>query len=138
MSTTLVDTDLTLTTPAYDKMSELFAQVTEKVIGVRVYATGGGCSGVNFGMTFTEAVHHEDAVREFEAFKVVVDEGTLQYLRGVEIDFVDAGDGNPTFVFNNLPVVSGGCGGGCSSGEKGHDSHDQCGSGAPGSCCSSH
>jgi iron-sulfur cluster insertion protein len=117
----LTENDLTLTNPAQAKMGELFEQVDETVQGVRVFATPGGCSGVSFGMTFADAINGNDGVRDFDGFRVIVDDGTLEYLRGVEIDFVDRGDGNATFVFNNLPSVGGGggcgsSGGGCSGG----------------------
>lgn len=121
MSAALTETELTLTTPAQGKMAELLSQVEESIQGVRVFATPGGCSGVSFGMTFTDQLNDDDRVREFEGVKVIVDSGTLEYIRGVEIDFVDGGDGDARFVFNNLqPVKSGGgcgtCGsqGGCS------------------------
>lgn len=111
--------DLSLTSPAQDKMGELFAQVDDAIQGVRVFATPGGCSGISFGMTFTDSVNDNDGILDLGGFKVIVDDGTLQYLRGVEIDFVDRGDGNASFVFNNLPSMGGGCGtcsssGGCS------------------------
>jgi iron-sulfur cluster insertion protein len=118
MLTALTDDDLTLTAPAQAKMGELFEQVDDSVQGVRVFATPGGCSGISFGMTFADAIHGNDGVREFSSFKVIVDDGTLQYLRGVEIDFVDRGDGQATFVFNNLPPIGGGCGS-CGSGSSG-------------------
>ena len=120
MMSALTEQDLSLTSPAQSKMDELFAQVDENIQGVRVFATPGGCSGISFGMTFTDSINDNDGVLECGAFKVVVDDGTLQYLRGVEIDFLDQGDGNATFVFNNLPPLGGGCGscgssgGGCS------------------------
>ena len=59
-----------------------------------------------------------------DGFKVVVDDETLEYLRGVEIDFIDQDEGNATFVFNNLPQMNGG--GGCSG----------CGSSSSGGGCS--
>jgi len=121
MLAALTESDLSLTTPAQTKMGELFAQVDDNIQGVRVFATPGGCSGISFGMTFTDTIDGGDGVLDCDGFKVVVDDGTLEHLRGVEIDFVDRGDGNPTFVFNNLPSVGGGCGtcgsssgGGCS------------------------
>jgi iron-sulfur cluster insertion protein len=117
----LTETDLNLTSPAQGKMAELMGQVEDNIEGVRVFATPGGCSGVSFGMTFTDQLNHDDSVREYEGVKVIVDAGTLEYIRGVEIDFVDAGDGDARFVFNNLQPTSGagGCGtcgsqGGCS------------------------
>ena len=113
MSEALTQAELTLTSPAQTKMNELFRQVDDTIQGVRVFATPGCCSGISFGMTFTDAINDDDGVLAYDGFKVVVDDGTLPYLRGVEIDFVDQGDGNATFVFNNLPQVGGG--GGCGS-----------------------
>ncbi|MCB1722423.1 MAG: iron-sulfur cluster assembly accessory protein [Chromatiaceae bacterium] len=116
----LAENELSLTTPAQGKMAELMAQVEDNIQGVRVFATPGGCSGVSFGMTFTDQLNDDDRVREYEGVRVIVDTGTLEYIRGVEIDFVDAGDGDARFVFNNLqPTSGGGCGtcgsqGGCS------------------------
>ena len=107
----LADQDLTLTGSAASKMAELIGQVEENIEGVRVFATPGGCSGVSFGMTFSDAINDNDGVLQCEGFKVIVDDGTMQYLRGVEIDFIDRGDGNASFVFNNLqPMGGGGCG----------------------------
>ena len=121
MIAALTDRDLSLTVPAQSKMGELFAQVDDSIQGVRVFATPGGCSGISFGMTFTDSINDGDGVLECGDFKLIVDDGTMQYLRGVEIDFVDQGNGNATFVFNNLPTTGGGCGtcgsssgGGCS------------------------
>ncbi|MBK1645549.1 iron-sulfur cluster assembly accessory protein [Thiocapsa imhoffii] len=121
MSAVLNESELTLTATAQEKMSDLFQQVESHIQGVRVFATPGGCSGISFGMTFTDAINDDDGVLAFDGFKVVIDDGTLPYLRGVEIDFVDQGDGNATFVFNNLPQVGGGCGscGSKSGGESG-------------------
>jgi iron-sulfur cluster insertion protein len=113
VANTLSDTDLTLTATARSKMAELFSQVDESVQGVRVYAVPGGCSGISFGMTFTDQLNGNDSSRLFDTFKVIVDDGTLEYIRGVEIDFVDRGNGNASFVFNNLPSFGGG--GGCGS-----------------------
>lgn len=117
VANTLSDTDLTLTRAARSKMADLFSQVDESVQGVRVYAVPGGCSGISFGMTFTDQLNGNDSSLSFDTFKVIVDDGTLEYIRGVEIDFVDRGNGNASFVFNNLPSFGGGGGGcgGCSS-----------------------
>ena len=116
--------DLTVSNPAQAKMAELVQQVEEEIQGIRVYAAPGGCSGISFGMTFTDQINDNDGVLECEGFKVIVDEGTMQYLRGVEIDYVDQEMGQASFVFNNLQPIEGasGCGtcgsssqgGGCS------------------------
>lgn len=113
----LTDAELTLTSPAIEKMAELLGQVEDNIEGIRVFATPGGCSGVSFGMTFTDQLSNEDSIRDYNNFKVIVDASTLEHIRGVEIDFV--GDGNDArFVFNNLQPTGGNCGtcgsqGGC-------------------------
>lgn len=106
----LSEQDLSLTPSAQEKMQELAGQVEENIEGVRVFASPGGCSGVNFGMTFTDQLTDEDNVREYEGFKLIVDSGTLQYLKGVEIDFVADDGQDARFVFNNLQPMGGGCG----------------------------
>ena len=122
-ATVLKDDELSLTSPAQGKMIELIGQVEEEIKGIRVYATPGGCSGISFGMTFTDQLNDNDSTLKCDGFDVIVDADTMQYLRGVEIDYVDRGDGNASFVFNNLQPVGGssGCGtcgssqgGGCS------------------------
>ncbi len=119
----LTEQDLSLTHSAESKLAELMQQVDERVAGVRVYAAPGGCSGISFGMTFTDRVDSEDGILECDGFKVIVDDGTMDYIRGVEIDFIDRGNGEASFVFNNLRPLQGG-GGGCGS----------CGSGTGGGC----
>ena len=69
--TALTDNDLTLTATAQSKMSELFQQVDETIEGVRVFATPGGCSGISFGMTFSDAINDNDGVLECAGFKVI-------------------------------------------------------------------
>lgn len=114
----LTDSELSLTPPAQGKMAELMGQVEDNIEGIRVFATPGGCSGVSFGMTFTDQLNEDDRFREYDGLKVIVDPATLEHIRGVEIDFV--GDGQDArFVFNNLQPAGGGCGtcgsqGGCS------------------------
>jgi iron-sulfur cluster insertion protein len=111
--------DLSLTETAQSKMVELIEQVEEEIKGIRVYATPGGCSGINFGMTFTDQINDNDGVLECGTFNVIVDDGTMQYLKGVEIDFVDRGAGGASFVFNNLQPVGGSACGSCGSAQGG-------------------
>ena len=111
MANMINEQELTLTDPAQAKMNELIGQVEDTVEGVRVFASPGGCSGISFGMTFTDQLTDDDNVREFDGFKVIVDNQTLEYMRGVEIDFAGADGEDARFVFNNLqPVTGGGCG----------------------------
>lgn len=115
MNNALAAADLVITTDAEQKMNELFTQVDDDIQGIRVFAQPGGCSGMNFGMTFADAINADDLIREHAGFKVIVDNASIEHLRGAEVDFVDRGDGNPAFVFNNVPQQGGGGCGSCGS-----------------------
>jgi len=105
--------DLAVSATAIEKLSELLSSVEDGIEGIRVYSTPGGCSGISFGMTFADSIHEDDCVGEHGNIKVIVDPDTIGHLRGAEIDFVDRGDGNAAFVFNNIPQPA--SGGGCGS-----------------------
>ena len=79
---------------------------------LRVMVSGGGCSGFTYKMGFDENITEQDKIYEVEGVKVVVDEKSLLYLNGVQIDFHDGLMGRG-FVFNN-PKASGTCGCGSS------------------------
>ncbi len=111
----LTKEDLAVSEAAASKLAELIGNVEEDVEGIRVYAAPGGCSGMSFGMTFTDKIESNDLVGEHGDVKVIVDADTIAYLRGAEIDFIDRGDGNPAFVFNNIPQPAGGGCGTCGS-----------------------
>jgi iron-sulfur cluster insertion protein len=107
----LLQKDLAVSATANEKLAELLGSVEGEIAGIRVYATPGGCSGMSFGMTFADMINDNDLVGEHGSVKVIVDSDTVGHLRGAEIDFVDRGDGNSVFVFNNIPQPAGG--GGC-------------------------
>lgn len=102
--------DLALTEAAREKMLELFGQVEDEDLkAIRVFVSGGGCGGMGYGMTFTDSRNEYDCVRKLEGFDVYVDVVALNYLRGVEIDYVERPTG-ASFVFNNAFAVTGGSG----------------------------
>ena len=115
--TQLTDKDLTLSAAARGKMLELFNQVEDEDLkAIRVFVSGGGCSGMGYGMTFTDTLSEHDCVRKEDGFDIYVDAVALNFLRGVEIDFVERPTG-ASFVFNNAFAITGGSGacGGCGS-----------------------
>lgn len=104
----------TVTPSAAAKMAELFQEMEDDDLqAIRVFVAGGGCSGMSYGMTFTDQRHDSDLVYEGEGFSIYVDAVAMSFLEGVEIDFVDRGPAGASFVFNNAFQSSGG--GGCSS-----------------------
>ncbi len=107
---TLTESDVVLTAAARAKMTELFSQVEEDDLqAIRVFVSGGGCGGMGYGMTFTDKQTEYDYVRQEEGFNVFVDAVALNYLRGVEIDYVERPTG-ASFVFNNAFAMTGGSG----------------------------
>ena len=109
-SNNLAETDLALTAAAREKMSELFNQIEDdEMKAIRVFVSGGGCGGMGYGMTFTDSRSEYDCVRSEEGFDVYVDAVALNFLRGVEIDYVEKPTG-ASFVFNNAFAMTGGSG----------------------------
>lgn len=106
--------ELCISPSAQQKMAELMVDVDEEILGIRVFVGGGGCSGMQYGMTFTDVRTEYDRVFEGEGFAVYVDAVALNYLSGAEIDFVERPTG-ASFVFRNVFAAVGGSGacGGC-------------------------
>ncbi len=115
---TLTNTDLAVTADARKRIAGLVTDTDGDALAVRIYVSGGGCGGMNYGMTFAEQAESSDSVMADEsAFKLVVDPVALSFLKGAEVDYVDDGV-NASFVFNNVFQAVGGSGacGGCGSG----------------------
>lgn len=109
------DQELRVTPAARAKMAELLAD-EEDVQAIRVFVSGGGCGGMGYGMTFSESASPYDCVLKDENFSLYIDTVALNFMRGVEIDFVERPTG-ASFVFNNAfaATASGGACGGCGS-----------------------
>ena len=109
------ENDLAITASARGKLAGLIADADDDIRAIRIFVSGGGCSGMNYGMTFAEEEYGTDSVLDDgNGFRVVVDPVALGYLKGAEIDFVEDGV-NASFVFNNVFQAVGGsgaCGGG--------------------------
>ena len=108
--------DLDVTESAQQKLAEIVQQSEDDIEGIRIYVGGGGCSGMTYGMTFTDQITDYDTVLDFGDFKILVDVVALNYLRGAQIDYISE-VGRERFVFNNVFAETGGTGacGGCSA-----------------------
>lgn len=106
----ITENDVKLTPGAREQMIRLLGQVDDDDIrGVRIFVSGGGCGGMTYGMTFTDQQSPYDCVLDDGDIRVHVDSVALNYLRGVEIDYVDRPMG-ASFVFNNVFQSTGGTG----------------------------
>lgn len=121
-SSTMTDKDITITPAAQGLMKKLFEDTrvdNEEIEAIRVFVSGGGCSGMTYGMTFTGDRNDNDKVFEADGFKVYIDSVAFNYLQGVEIDYVENGMNGASFVFNNVFQATGGSGGCGSCGSSG-------------------
>ncbi len=115
-NTSIADEELKVSATAGEQLAGLMAASDDPVEGIRVFVSGGGCSGMSYGMTYADTIHPHDKVLEGDNFKVVVDAVALSYLKGCDIDYTNDGL-NASFVFNNVFKAVGGSGGcgGCGS-----------------------
>ena len=99
---------LTMTDKAQGKVKEILDGQSEQFTGLRVQVVGGGCSGFQYHMGFEKQANTGDEVIDLSGFKVFVDRGSLIYLDGTEIDYIE-GLTASGFKFNN-PNVKTTCG----------------------------
>jgi iron-sulfur cluster assembly accessory protein len=100
---------ITMTSAAENKVRELLKQENDPTLGLRIFVAGGGCSGLQYGMTLDEE-QEGDTVISIGDFKVFVDDMSLGYITGSEVDYVDSLMGAGFTVNNPNAVSSCGCG----------------------------
>ena len=109
-SSTLSENDVKVSENAGEQIQRLISGIEDDDIeAVRIYVAGGGCSGMTYGMTFTDRRTDYDRVYEGDGYRVYIDAVAVNYLKGAEIDFVTRETGS-TFVFNNVFQATGGAG----------------------------
>src|SRR5215218_807659 len=80
---------ITLSTAASEAVKNILTERNLEGYALRVYVAGGGCCGVNFGMALDNNIRDVDTTFEVNGVMVVVDEVSIDYLRGATIDFVN-------------------------------------------------
>lgn len=101
---------LTLTDNAARKVKSLVSEEGNPALKLRVYVTGGGCSGFQYGFSFDEAVNDDDTVIERDGASLLVDPLSVQYLSGSKVDYVEGLQGSRFVVENPLATTTCGCG----------------------------
>ena len=90
---------------ALAKVRELIEDEGNADLKLRVYVSGGGCSGFQYGFAFDEAPNDDDLVFEASGVNILVDSMSLQYLGGAEVDYQDGLEGS-RFVITNPNATS--------------------------------
>jgi iron-sulfur cluster assembly protein len=102
--------EITLTSTAADAVQNLLQKRNLEDFALRVFVSGGGCSGFQYGMALEGNIRPEDLVSEQHGIKVVVDEISINYLAGATIDYVEEIMGGGFKIENPNAVSSCGCG----------------------------
>lgn len=105
-----MNTIMTLTNNAAQKLAKLKAAEGNDALMLRVYVTGGGCSGFSYGFDFAEEIEEDDATFLNGNATLVVDSLSYQYLQGSTIDYVEGLEGSRFIVDNPNATTTCGCG----------------------------
>lgn len=95
---------------AASKVKELIAEEGNPELKLRVFVTGGGCSGFQYGFTFDEVQNEDDTVLEKDGVSLLVDPMSYQYLVGAEIDYTEGLEGSQFVIKNPNATSTCGCG----------------------------
>ncbi len=117
---------LTVTPTAVQTIRTLLEQREIPNHALRVFVSGGGCSGMQYGMAFEESAQDHDTTIDVEGVKLLIDPTSMMYLEGATIDFVDSLMGGGFRIDNPNAVSSCGCGQSFRSSE-GESSEGGCG-----------
>ncbi len=101
---------MTLTTNAAEKIRSLIEEEGSEGLKLRVFVTGGGCSGFQYGFTFDENVNEGDTEIEQHGVHLLVDPMSYQYLSGAEIDYSEGLEGAQFVIKNPNATTTCGCG----------------------------
>ena len=101
---------LEFTPQAAAKVSELIQEEGNLALKLRLYVTGGGCSGFSYGFVFDDQVAEDDTLVETEGVALVVDAMSQQYLVGARVDFEDGLEGSRFVIHNPNAQTTCGCG----------------------------
>lgn len=101
---------VTITDEALGQLQNLLEQEGNPALGLRLFVSGGGCSGLQYGMAFDDEIREGDEVVQQSGVKIIVDDFSAPHVRGSEIDYVDGLMGAGFTVHNPNAVHSCSCG----------------------------
>lgn len=105
-----VTSPILFTDSAANKVKELIAEEGNPGLKLRVFVTGGGCSGFQYGFTFDEEVADDDTTMEKNGVTLLIDPMSYQYLVGAEIDYTEGLEGSQFVIRNPNATSTCGCG----------------------------
>jgi iron-sulfur cluster insertion protein len=109
-SVTEMQAPLIFTDSAASKVKKLIEEEGNNDLKLRVFVSGGGCSGFKYGFTFDELINEDDTVMEKNGVKLIIDLMSFQYLAGAEIDYQENLQGAQFIIKNPGAASTCGCG----------------------------
>ena len=110
IGTAAAPTPIVFTDAAASKVSELIQEENNPGLMLRVFVSGGGCSGFQYGFTFDESKEEGDSSIENKGVTLIVDPMSVQYLMGAEIDYKEDLQGAQFVIRNPNAATTCGCG----------------------------
>jgi iron-sulfur cluster insertion protein len=95
---------------AANKVKELIEEEGNPDLKLRVFVSGGGCSGFQYGFTFDEEMNEDDTTLNKNGVTLLIDAMSYQYLVGAEIDYSDGLEGSQFVIRNPNATTTCGCG----------------------------
>lgn len=106
----MMPSPLEFTATAAAKVAELIVEEGNPELKLRLYVTGGGCSGFSYGFAFDDQVAEDDTQTVTAGVSLVVDAMSLQYVLGARVDFEDGLEGSRFVIHNPNAQTTCGCG----------------------------
>ncbi len=128
------NTGVVLSERAAEEISSLLERQGKSSAALRVFVSGGGCSGLNYGMAIDDEVEEDDFTFTCNGVKVVVDPHSMPYIKGASVDYVEDVMGGGFKIDNPNAVRSCGCGSSFST----EDAPEPTSGGGCGSGCGCH
>jgi iron-sulfur cluster insertion protein len=107
---TAMEAPLNFTDAAARKVRDLIDEEGNPALKLRVFVSGGGCSGFQYGFTFDETVNEDDTSMVKEGVTLLIDPMSFQYLVGAEIDYQESLEGSQFVIKNPNATSTCGCG----------------------------
>jgi iron-sulfur cluster assembly protein len=111
---------ITLTPSAVQAINELLEKRDLEGYALRIFVSGGGCSGLQYGMALDNNIQTGDVTAELDGVKVVIDEVSINYMRGSTVDYVDDLMASGFKIDNPNAIASCGCGNSFDTGSDGN------------------
>ena len=103
-------TPVNFTDSAADKVRTMMVEEGNPLLKLRIYVTGGGCSGFQYGFAFDETANEDDMQISKAGVSLLIDSVSMQYLGGAEVDYEDGLEGSRFLIRNPNATSSCGCG----------------------------